>query len=221
MSFTPEQIQELEAPLNRENVRVRSKMGTDLSYIEGWRVIDEANRIFGFGKWTRDTVELTETNRDLVSLTNKKQWRVGFLARVRIVACGVSREGVGFGSGMSKPEAIGDAIESACKEAETDAMKRAMMTFGNPFGLALYDKKQANVATPHPMENDKAARYAIFNAIKNTGITEGAKVKELVEGWIQSLGVESFEDTKAGERQSYVNDILGGKYASTEASSDD
>ncbi len=34
---------------------------------------------------------------------------------------------------------------SAIKEAETDAMKRALMTFGNPFGLALYDKDQANV----------------------------------------------------------------------------
>ena len=32
------------------------------------------------------------------------------------------------------------------KEAETDARKRALMTFGNPFGLALYDKTQANVA---------------------------------------------------------------------------
>src|SRR5262249_13193550 len=32
------------------------------------------------------------------------------------------------------------------KEAETDAMKRALMTFGNPFGLALYDKDQTNVA---------------------------------------------------------------------------
>jgi len=36
--------------------------------------------------------------------------------------------------------------ESAIKEAETDAMKRAFMTFGNPFGLALYDKQQTNVA---------------------------------------------------------------------------
>ncbi len=31
------------------------------------------------------------------------------------------------------------------KAAETDAMKRALATFGNPFGLALYDKTQAGV----------------------------------------------------------------------------
>ena len=28
---------------------------------------------------------------------------------------------------------LGQAHESAIKEAETDAMKRALMTFGNPF----------------------------------------------------------------------------------------
>jgi hypothetical protein len=40
---------------------------------------------------------------------------------------------------------LGQAHESALKEAETDAMKRALMTFGNQFGLALYDKTQENV----------------------------------------------------------------------------
>jgi len=39
----------------------------------------------------------------------------------------------------------GEAHESAIKEAETDAMKRALSTFGNPFGLALYDREQQNV----------------------------------------------------------------------------
>jgi hypothetical protein len=42
---------------------------------------------------------------------------------------------------------LGQAHESALKEAETDAMKRALMTFGNPFGLALYDKRQRQVSS--------------------------------------------------------------------------
>jgi hypothetical protein len=33
----------------------------------------------------------------------------------------------------------------ALKAAETDATKRALATFGNPFGLALYDHEQAGV----------------------------------------------------------------------------
>jgi hypothetical protein len=60
------------------------------------------------------------------------------------VTCkGIVREGTGHGHGFA--DNPGEAHESAEKEAETDAMKRALMTFGNPFGLALYDKTQAEV----------------------------------------------------------------------------
>ena len=54
------------------------------------------------------------------------------------------REGCGAGHGIDRD--LGQAHESAIEEAETDAMKRALMTFGNTFGLALYDKDQTNVA---------------------------------------------------------------------------
>ena len=40
----------------------------------------------------------------------------------------------------------GETIENAIKAAETDALKRALVTFGNAFGLALYDREQRNVA---------------------------------------------------------------------------
>jgi hypothetical protein len=68
----------------------------------------------------------------------------------------VIREGSGAGHGIDAD--LGQAHESALKEAETDAMKRALMTFGNPFGLALYDKQQREVTssaapTPVPSAN--------------------------------------------------------------------
>ena len=149
MTFTPEQSLLLAAKLDRSNVKERSMAGRKMSYVEGWHVIAEANRIFGFDGWTSETVLLRETNRDLVELTGQNgkyhQWRIGYIAKVRITAGGVSREGTGYGSGMGKPEAVGDAVEGAIKESETDARKRALMTFGSPFGLALYDKDQAEV----------------------------------------------------------------------------
>src|SRR5262249_34173531 len=54
------------------------------------------------------------------------------------------------GSGMGEGGAItpGKAHELALKGAETDATKRALATFGNPFGLALYDREQASVRKP-------------------------------------------------------------------------
>src|SRR5690606_8727621 len=80
---------------------------------------------------------------------------------VRVTVGEIVREGVGSGHGIDVD--VGLAHESAIKEAETDAMKRALMTFGNPFGLALYDKEQANVGqgepreeTPFPPDSERA-----------------------------------------------------------------
>lgn len=181
MRFSPEQTAELAAPLNKAHVKTREQGGKNLSYVESWWAISEANRIFGFDAWARETVLLQETNRDLVELQGKngpyKQWRVGYLAKVRISVGGIVREGTGFGSGMAKPDALGDAIESAAKESESDAMKRALMTFGNPFGLALYDKTQANVADKPQgvMSGTDLAEELASNLLKGCGTKEMLK----------------------------------------------
>ncbi len=153
MSFTPEQGAALAAPLDRTNVSERSQAGRKLSYIEGWHAIAEANRIFGFDGWTRETIEtrcVAEKERKIGKDNPRDGWGVSYIAKVKVVVFAgdtlVTREGVGAGHGIDVD--LGLAHESAIKEAETDAMKRAMMTFGNPFGLALYDKSQANVGTP-------------------------------------------------------------------------
>lgn len=151
MSFTPDQNTALSAPLDRSVVAEREQGGKKLSYIEAWHAIAEANRIFGFDGWNRETVELRQLGEPRVTQDRygKDQIRVGYSARVRITVLTptgslIVREGCGFGSGIDKD--VDQAHESALKEAESDAMKRALMTFGNPFGLALYDKTQANVA---------------------------------------------------------------------------
>ena len=126
--FSPEQLAALSAPLDRANVRQREQGRSRVSYLEGWQVIAEANRIFGFDGWQRQTIAAR--------------------VRVTVTAGGLPpliREGSGAGHGIDVD--LGQAHESALKEAETDAMKRALMTFGNPFGLALYDKAQRQVSS--------------------------------------------------------------------------
>lgn len=150
MSFTSDQVALLTAPLSRSHVKSRKQAGRDLSYIEGWHAIAEANRIFGFDRWHRTTVEMRELGQPR-EVDGK--WRVAYMARVRVVVetgpnDPITREGTGYGSGIDRD--IGSAHESAIKEAETDAMKRALMTFGNPFGLALYDKEQNGVEDDAP-----------------------------------------------------------------------
>ncbi len=145
MALSQDQVGQLLAPLSRDLVKSRKQGGRDVSYIEGWKAIEEANRIFGFDGWTRETIEIkcvSEAERTIGQQGNKG-FGVTYIIKVRVMVGNVCREGCGAGHGIDRD--LGQAHESAIKEAETDAMKRALMTFGNPFGLALYDKTQANV----------------------------------------------------------------------------
>ena len=150
--FSPEQLAALAAPLDRANVRQREQGRSRVSYLEGWQVIAEANRIFGFDGWQRQTIAVrcvAQAER-MIGRDQKPGWGVTYTARVRVTVSAGSltplvREGSGAGHGIDVD--LGQAHESALKEAETDAMKRALMTFGNPFGLALYDKAQRQVSS--------------------------------------------------------------------------
>lgn len=159
MTFDAAQKAALSAPLSASVVQERSQSGRKLSYIEGWHAIAEANRIFGFDGWMRETVEIKMVSEKArkIGTAGAEGWGVTYICRVRITVGDIVREGCGSGHGIDRD--LGQAHESALKEAETDAMKRALMTFGNPFGLALYDKTKANVSDDVPAEDFK---YPIF-----------------------------------------------------------
>ena len=163
MAFSKEQIALLTAPLDKANVKSRDQAGRSLSYIEAYHAENEANRIFGFDAWDRET--------DLTLLGEPRlvdgKWRVGYRAKVRITVRTpdggfVVREGCGFGSGIDRD--VDQAHESALKEAESDAEKRALKTFGNPFGQALYDKTQADVVDVAEQQRAEAKRKAAEEA---------------------------------------------------------
>lgn len=149
--FSDEQVALLSAPLDGAKVRKLDQGRSSISYMEGWQLIAEANRIFGFDGWQRETTTLSCVNAAGRSIGRDARpgWGVTYVARVRIaVGAGtdftpVIREGSGAGHGIDVD--LGQAHELALKSAETDAMKRALMTFGNAFGLALYDKQQREV----------------------------------------------------------------------------
>ncbi len=163
-TFSAEQIAFLSAPLDRAKVRQRRQGRSQVSYLEGWQVIAEANRIFGFDGWQRETVALRCVHQAerLIGEEQRPGWGVTYTARVRISVSASTagqpaliREGCGAGHGIDTD--LGQAHESALKEAETDAMKRALMTFGNPFGLALYDKQQRGVTGGAPDGGDRSS----------------------------------------------------------------
>ena len=136
MAFAAPQVRKLRARLNPRHVKTREADGHVLHYVEGWHVVAEVNRIFGFEGWDRETVA-----SDCVWTKQQgSRYCAAYVARVRItVRAGetrIVREGCGVGE--SSALSPGQAHEFAAKAAETDATKRALMTFGNAFGLSLY-----------------------------------------------------------------------------------
>lgn len=147
MPFTPEQVKALSAPLDPKHVvKPTGQFGAKGDYIEGWHAINEANRIFGFDGWSYSIDLIKDSLEHGKDSKGNPQWQAAYTCLCTLTVGGVSRQDVGFGSGFAKQ--IGDAIEGATKEAVTDALKRALRTFGNAFGLALYDKSRASVCAP-------------------------------------------------------------------------
>jgi DNA recombination protein Rad52 len=186
--FKPEQISELSAPLDRSYVRERSQSNRTFSYIEGWHAIAEANRIFGFDGWDRNVLEykcVSEKQRK-IGRDGRDGWAVSYIVHCRVRVSSVIRDGMGSGHGIDQD--LGLAHESAIKEAETDAMKRALMTFGNPFGLALYDKDQKNVADIVKINMEQHEDPAVVMGSMISFIKQAKTKEALRKYWKQMSG---------------------------------
>jgi len=155
--FNDNQIKTLKNELDSHRVKTREKGNIQLSYLEGFDIIETANKIFGFGNWDYAISKLEQVSSEINQNQNNV---ICYKAIVQVLvhsvdhANDVSREDVGFGIGVAKTQA--DAHEGAAKEAVTDALKRCFRSFGNQFGNSLYDKSRnqnSNNNTPHQNQN--------------------------------------------------------------------
>lgn len=167
MGFNDTTTRKLRAKLNGDHIRTREWNGKTLSYIEGWYALSEANRIFGFDGWNRETVDL----RCIVESKTRQSPHCAYIAKVRISVHAGEEEIVreGTGAGYKVAGSLAEAHALAAKEAETDATKRALATFGNPFGLALYDREQKNVRRAKP----PATKPGLWEVRDSAGIVTG------------------------------------------------
>ncbi len=145
--FSKEQIETLNQELENSRIKSREKGNISLSYIEGFDVIDTANKVFGFGNWDYAISSLTQVSQEQ---NHNQNFVVCYKAVVKLIVKdenhnkSIFRQDVGFGTGVSKT--LADSHENAGKEAVTDALKRAMRSFGNQFGNSLYDKTKNHQA---------------------------------------------------------------------------
>jgi hypothetical protein len=145
MGFSAKQLQALRRQPSRAHIRTREAHGRELPYLEGWYAISEANRIFGFDGWSRETLE----SRCVIARETRGTFLAVYLARVRVTvqADGATIIREGHGTGEGRGTSPGEVHDVALKAAETDATKRALATFGKPFGLELYRGGKANVVS--------------------------------------------------------------------------
>jgi DNA repair and recombination protein RAD52 len=174
--FSKEQIQILNEELNSNRIKTREKGNINLSYIEGFDVIDTANKVFGFGNWSYSISKLDQVSQELNQNQNNV---VCYKSVVQIQIHNndhsqtVSRQDVGFGTGVAKT--LADAHEGSAKEAVTDAIKRCFRSFGNQFGNSLYDKSrnqnqdssQNQNYNQRPPQNNQQHQQPYQNANRN------------------------------------------------------
>ena len=181
---------ELNTKLDPKYVLTREQSGVKLSYVEGHHVIREANRIFGWDGWSKYTNSLTVVQEELKKDDRGgEKWYVGYVCEGLVSVDGDnvgSKQSydVGFGQGIDRDK--GRAHESAVKEAVTDMMKRCLKDFGDPFGLALYDKQKEHVGTSEQFTMPKSdVNAAKAKVTKLVGDKDKAK-----QVWAQMTGTD-------------------------------
>jgi DNA repair and recombination protein RAD52 len=141
--FNQEQLQLLNQELDSSRIKSRSKGNINLSYLEGFDLIETANKVFGYGSWSYDIEKLDHLSTEQ---NHNQNFVIAYKAIVKVTVFdkdhiqNISRTDVGTGTGIAKTQS--EAHEGAVKEAVTDALKRALRSFGNQFGLSLYDKSR-------------------------------------------------------------------------------
>ena len=144
--LSPAVVSALEQPLDPALVSRRDGRGNrQYEYIEGHTVIDQANRIFGYGGWGYELVgDVSLRRMEKVDVrTGEVKVSYAYSAPVRVTVNGApSRTDIGF---HIVAEDTPEGHDTACKGAVTDGLKRALRSFGDRFGNGLYgDQPQAN-----------------------------------------------------------------------------
>ena len=165
--LTEEQKGQLAQPLDQRLVK---KNFDGYDYIEGYVAKRHANEIFGYDGWiyTLDRVQEVYAGDHKDKHGNDLRM-VCYTAQVSVDVGNVIRQDVGFGSGYGKTD--GDATEGAIKEAVTDGLKRALVSFGDQFGLDLYAKKEdrgkgQQQSQPQPQQQEPTFREWFDGQIK-------------------------------------------------------
>ena len=157
--LSPAVTQALGQPLDPALVSQRKGRGGRIfDYLEGHVVIDQANRIFGFGSWGYELVgDVTLRRIETVDArTGEVNVSLAYSAPVRVTVAGaLPRTDIGVHPVTDETQ---DGHDTAMKAAVTDGMKRAFRSFGGRFGNSLYGDQSSASASSQPQRVPAEAR---------------------------------------------------------------
>ena len=177
-SVTDKLAQALDASLVSQR---KGRGNRSFSYVEGRTVIDQANRIFGYGGWGHEVVgDMTLRDLDQVDRQTGEVKRIrAYTATVKVTVPGAPpRTDVGF---QPVAEETAEGHETAYKGAVTDGLKRALRTFGAQFGNALY----GDVAGQPAGGDGDTLAPALRKTLLDLGVSQGfdeERVRQAVRG---------------------------------------
>ncbi|KAF4314235.1 DNA recombination/repair protein Rad52 [Botryosphaeria dothidea] len=116
----------------------KGPQGRMLYYLPAEKAINLANEVFGFNGWSSSIRDTTIDFVDQSQSSGKVSLGLSVIIRVTL-RDGTYHEDIGYGH-IENCTGKAAAFEKAKKEAATDALKRALRTFGNVLGNCLYDK---------------------------------------------------------------------------------
>lgn len=138
--LTPEQNDLLLKPIATGRV-ARTDQGQ--SHLEVWDVRRWLNRIFGFGGWSENVVELVMLYEQSKVEDEITRWRAAYRATVHLTIhdtdATYTEAAVGTNFGWLPDTKRDEAHDMAIKTAASQALKRCAINLGDQFGLSLYN----------------------------------------------------------------------------------
>jgi recombination DNA repair RAD52 pathway protein len=135
--FTQAQEEQLRRKLDANEIYHRKGAGNKmLAYIKGSTAIAHANEIFGFGKWGYHILR-----QDVRKACDLQDVVVGLFYEtdVELLVLGAAFPVTGCGAASIEAPFNGVSYENARKSSVKDALKLALVNYGDQFGLPLYD----------------------------------------------------------------------------------
>jgi DNA repair and recombination protein RAD52 len=168
----------LEKQLGPEYLSSRAgPSGQKVHYVAAEKCIALANEVFGFNGWSSSIQNIQVDFADENAQTQRVSLGLSVIVRVTL-RDGTYHEDIGYGH-IENCKSKAAAFEKAKKEGTTDALKRALRSFGNVLGNCIYDKEYLGAVTkmkvaPKRFDVERLHRHADF-VIKKEPSTEAEK----------------------------------------------